>query len=522
MYRLLIVTGLLFMTLVNGQGREKPNVILIMTDDQSWDSLGFMGGKVHTPRLDQMAKDGLHLTDFNVTSTVCSPSRYSFLTGRFAGRCEGERFLAEHPPGDQTQVENIGELEPDRWNLPKLLQQNGYKTGFVGKSHVVRHDLLVVGKHKKSQELETYPADSDPRDPVINAMMQRNHRKWCYEMQKNGFDYADGVYAANLKELQCAALNVHNLDWTVAKAFQFIEESKDDPFFLYFSTTLHHGPAPWNNKSSLNADPRMTGKGFVKEGFNVLPSRKDVLRRNAAAGFKDRDAYALWLDDGVGAILDKVKELGLEQDTLILFVPDHGSYRHGKATLYDYGMRVPMLLQWQGTIQPGTKYDGLIANIDVTPTLLDLAGIEVPKDFRIDGLSFKSVIRGNTKPLRKVLFGELGHSRAVKTAEWKYIAVRYPADVQRKIANGKIFNGFQGEKLPRPYLTRNGHLGHHAARKNPHYFETDQLYNLKADPEENKNVFAQHPEVAKRMKRELAKALRGFSKRPFGEFVPAK
>jgi hypothetical protein len=110
----------------------------------------------------------------------------------------------------------------------------------------------------------------------------------------------------------------------------------------------------------------------------------------------------------------------------------------------------------------------------------------------------------------------------VKTAEWKYIAVRYPADVQRKIANGKIFNGFQGEKLPRPYLTRNGHLGHHAARKNPHYFETDQLYNLKADPEENKNVFAQHPEVAKRMKRELAKALRGFSKRPFGEFVPAK
>lgn len=111
---------------------EKPNIVLIITDDQSWDSLAFMGGKVHTPRIDRMAKEGLFFTDFNVTSTVCSPSRYSFLTGRYAGRCEGELFMKEHPPGDQTQVENIGELEPDRWNLAKVLQKNGYRTGFVG------------------------------------------------------------------------------------------------------------------------------------------------------------------------------------------------------------------------------------------------------------------------------------------------------------------------------------------------------------------------------------------------------
>ena len=80
----------------------RPNVVFIMTDDQSWDTLGFMGGKVHTPRLDQMVKEGMLLTDFNVTSTVCSPSRYSFLTGRYASRCRGDRFMKEHPPGDQT------------------------------------------------------------------------------------------------------------------------------------------------------------------------------------------------------------------------------------------------------------------------------------------------------------------------------------------------------------------------------------------------------------------------------------
>ena len=97
-----------------------------------------------------------------------------------------------------------------------------------------------------------------------------------------GFDYVDGYYCANLKELRNDALNVHNLDWSVRKAVDFLEESQDEPFFLYFSTTLHHGPAPWAHKFSLEADPRMTGEGFVEEGFDVLPSREDVLKRNHA------------------------------------------------------------------------------------------------------------------------------------------------------------------------------------------------------------------------------------------------
>ena len=97
-----------------GSTGKKPNIVLILTDDQSWDSFGFMGGKVHTPRLNQMMKDGIYLSNFNVTSTVCSPSRYSFLTGRYAGRCEGQRFLREHPLGDQTPAEknNIFDKHP--------------------------------------------------------------------------------------------------------------------------------------------------------------------------------------------------------------------------------------------------------------------------------------------------------------------------------------------------------------------------------------------------------------------------
>jgi len=499
---------------------RRPNVVFIITDDQSWDTLGFMGGKVYTPRLDRLAKDGIWLTDFNVTSTVCSPSRYSFLTGRFAGRCEGKCFMEKHPPGDQTQVENFCELEQHRWNLAKVLQKNGYRTGFVGKCHLVNHDW-INGDWSRAG-LETYPQDADPRDPEVNAKMHRNHRKWCEAIKPYGFDFVDGVYCANLKELRNDALNVHNLDWTVSKAFKFMEESKDQPFFLYFSTTLHHGPAPWVNKYSLDADPRMTGEGFVPEGFNVLPPRKDVLERNRKAGFKDSQAFALWLDDGVGAIIDKIKELGLEKDTIIIFVSDQGSYRHGKATLYDYGMRVPMLLQWKGKIKPGSRYDGLVANIDVAPTILDLCGITPPPDYRMDGVSFKEALFGSQKPVREVLFGELGHSRCVRTKEWKYIAVRYPEEIQRKIERGEKFNGFMGEKLDRPYLTRNAHLGHYASINNPHYFEPDQLYNLKTDPEENNNVFAQYPEIARRMQELLKAELAKFPGRPYGEFTGGK
>jgi arylsulfatase A-like enzyme len=508
---------------LSAQAEKQPNIVLIITDDQSWDSIGFMGGNVHTPRIDKMAKSGIYLSDFNVTSTVCSPSRYSFLTGRFAGNGTGEKFMNEHPPGDQTQIENIGELEPDRWNLAKVLQKNGYKTGFVGKSHLIHHDWLSENSGNvdawKRAGFELYEKNADPKDPEVNEKMRRNHQKWCEAMKPYGFDYVDGYYGANLRELFNEALNVHNLDWTVSKAITFMEESKDEPFFLYFSTTLHHGPAPWANKFSLEADPRMTGEGFVAEGFDVIPSRDDVLTRNRKAGFKDNQAYALWLDDGVGAIIDKVKKLGLEKDTLILFVPDHGSWRHGKATLHDFGMRVPMLATWPGRIKPASEYEGITANIDIAPTLLDLCGITPPADYEIDGVSFKSQLFGNKKPIREVLFSELGHSRGVKTKDWKYIAVRYPEKLQKKVDRGEKFKGFDGEELDLPYLTRNGHLGHHAAKVNPHYFDADQLYNLKTDPEETENVFEQNPEVAQRMKKELSKALKGFENRPFGEFA---
>ncbi len=512
----------LWLLLVTCCFADRPNVIIFLTDDQSWDSIGYMGGKVHTPKIDQLAKRGMIFNNFNVTSTVCSPSRYSFLTGRFAGNCKGKRFMQIHPPGDQTQIENIGELETDSPNLAKVLQDNGYRTGFIGKSHVVRHDLIAHTPKHMDKRFKKVANDADLKDPEVSAKLKHNHEVWKELIKSYGFDYADGIYPANTREYWCEAINNHNLDWTVSKAMDFLDSNEDEqPFFLYFSTTLHHGPAPWNNKFSLDADPKFTPEGYFPEGFDVLPPRDDVKARNRKAGFKNNQAFALWLDDGVGAIHQKCVDLGIDKNTIFMFVSDHGSYRHGKATLHDYGMKVPMFIHWPQHIKPGCSNDSLLANIDIAPTLFEVCSIPQQNNYPVDGLSFAETIRDNSqKEYRQALFGELGHSRCIKTKQWKYIAVRYPEKIQAQIDKGKTFKSFKGDKmLDRPYLTRNEHLGHYASAANPNYFDPDQLYNLKKDPEELNNVFENFPEKTTEMKALLAKELQGFSDRPFGEFT---
>ncbi|QHI69710.1 sulfatase family protein [Tichowtungia aerotolerans] len=503
---------------------KKPNVVFIISDDQGEETLHSLGGQVLTPRLDRMREEGLYLSNFYVTSTVCSPSRYSFLTGRYAGNCRSDGFMRLHPSGEMTRVENNCELEPDRRHLAEVLQKNGYKTGFVGKSHLVNHNWANRPKNWELYGLRPYPQDAEPRDPEISAKLKHNHEAWCEAIKAYGFDYVDGVYGANPRELYCKALWGHNLEWTVSKALTFLEESKDEPFFLYFATTLQHGPDPRLPKFGLGMDPRITPEGFLEDAeFDFMPSRKSVLDRYAAAGLpKDGQPNALWLDDGVGAILDKIRDLGLEEDTIVIFVPDHGFYQPtlGKATLYDDGMKVPMFIQWKGTIQPGATYNRLLANIDVAPTIMDLCGITPPEDYDLDGKSFKPALFGSQEPLREYVFSELGYARAVRSEKWKYIAVRYPEEIEWMARTGVPFPNFPGNPSPeRPYLIRNTHLGHIAADRNPNYFDPDQLYNIQSDPEESDNVFGQYPEVEAQMKKVLEQKLEAFPGRPFGEFA---
>ncbi len=515
---------------------ERPNIIFIMTDDQSpmpIDTIksaqsrpfGFNGdGYVHTPNMDDLAKNGIVFSRAYVSSTVCSPSRYSILTGRYAGRCEGDHFLKLHPPGTQTRVENNTELEDNRENLPRLLQKAGYRTGFVGKSHVVDHHLLRENNWGENG-LMTYAQDADPNEPQVSEAMAHNHTFWANRIKEFGFDYANAVYAANLRELYSDSLNVHNVEWVNKAALDFIEEADDKPFFLYLSETIPHGPAPWIKRNGeyihgLDANPKFTGEGYAAYDFSFMPTRENIKAEIDSMQGKDPDhAWLGWFDHAVGAIVDKLKEKGMYENTLIVITSDHGNYYFGKSTLYESGAKVPLLMHWPaGICNQGSEYEELVQNIDFAPTFLELAGVEQDSSVQMDGVSLKKVLEGNQEPVHDYLFFELGYARGVATKEWKYITVRYDQKTEEKIEEGVLFNGWEGRKLEQPYYVRNSHLGYHATLFHPNYFHRDQLYNLVSDPEEKINVFDKEHHKLEKLRELLIRSLNSFPNRPYGEF----
>jgi arylsulfatase A-like enzyme len=512
-----------------------PNIVFIMTDDQSpipvLDAycdqsrpFGFNGDPhVLTPVIDSLASKGMVFTRAYVSSSVCSPSRYSILTGRYAGRCRGSRFSALFPKGEPTRIENNTELEEDGDNLPRLLQKAGYRTGFVGKCHVVDHHLLPA-RNWEANGLKPYDSGADPRDPEVSEAMAHNHQHWARRILDFGFDYANAIYAANLKELQNDSLNVHNIEWKVRAALDFIEDSGEDPFFLYYSETVPHGPAPWekpggNYSYGLDANPGFTSRGFVDDRYAFMPPREAIQEEVESQGKDPDHAWLRWFDYAVGAIVHKLEEKGKLENTLIVITSDHGNYDFAKSTLYEGGVKVPLLMFWPAGIPKASVYEELVQNIDYAPTFLDLAGVDLSASGAMDGSSLKQVLRGSKEAVHTHLFFELGFARGVATRDWKYIAVRYDERTQKEVDAGKVYTGWNNHQHKLPYYIRNSHLGYHAALLNPHYFEQDQLYHLTSDPEENINLFEKNPEKAREMKALLLQDLESFPNRPFGEFI---
>lgn len=529
----------LFIVLINLDlsAQERPNIILFITDDQSPIALeedhvqdsrafGFNGEtKVYTPVIDNLAQNGIIFSRAYVSSSVCSPSRYAMLTGRYAGRCTGNSFMQLHPEGSMTRVENNTELEMDRPNLPRLLQKAGYKTGFVGKSHVIDHHILNKPKDWEKYGQETYAKDANIKDPKVTKAMAHNHKVWTERIKKYGFDYANSVYAANLRELHSDDGNVHNVEWTTDAALEFIDTYSSDPFFLYYAQTVPHGPAPWLKKDGkfphgLDADPKVTGEGYVDKEYDFMPSRASIQKElDDMQGMDPNQAWLRWIDTAIGALVAKLKEKGVYENTLIVIASDHGATRFGKTTLYETGIRVPLMMHWPNGIKPGLRYNDLVQNIDYAPTFLDLAGVQSTDDMQMDGSSLKSVLSGETKPIHDHLFFEMGFARGVMTKDWKYIAVRYDQKTLDKISKGERFNSWGGITTMLPYYTRNSHLGYHACLTNPHYHEADQLFELSQDSGELLNIYSTIAPKSQEMKMLLEKNLKTFENRPFGELT---
>jgi len=497
-----------------GTGR-KPNIIFIIADDMKqhmFNCLPRGKGRNLTPHLDQLAAEGTLMLGQHVASPVCTPSRYNCLTGQYASRARNAGFLKTTQQNGQSIVTWNTHILPTDETLPKLLKQQGYTTGIVGKNHVVE----VAG-------FETLSYSADPTQPAARAVLLENSKKIKAAMQACGFDYAASIYHNNPDGNGPRALAVHNLDWIAKGALEFIDQNRTRPFFLYFASTVPHGPT--SPERSWKADSRITADGILEEPLDVLPPRETLPMRLQAAGITESGKEnILWLDDAVGALVQRLKQHGLYDNTIIFFFNDHG--QDAKGTLYQGGVSNPSIVWRKGGFPCGSVSQARVSNIDFASTILDFAGAESRAgDF--DGRSFRPVLEGKTLEIHETLYFEMGYTRGVRKGRWKYIALRYPERATQMSAAQRQrtldrFNKKQAEHDKRIITTDPdapfshislipGGGGAEAAStgKYPGYYDADQLYDLSLDPGEQRNLAHDpaHAETLHEMKTELVKYL---------------
>lgn len=489
-----------------------PNIILFLIDDQDKESIGAYGGKTYTPTLDRLAREGMKFTHAYVSSAVCTPSRYTFATGRYAGNSTSQLYADACGGADRQGNPNFNmALERDGMNVGHVLSAAGYTTGWVGKFHLesaVDFPEFFSGEDgfKNSEKSDALQAG-----PEATALFAHNERVLRRYLNALGFSWAKHVYRGNLEE----PYESHNAEWTTAAALEFIELNRNRPFYLHYCTTLLHGPErSWRRSMD---HPLVSGAGLLAEPAQGMTPRAEILKQVAAQGLSPdgRAAGEAWVDDALGAILRKLKELGLDDNTIVLFTPDHGS-SHKSSLFTQDGVGVPMIVRWPGHVPAGVTSHALVGNVDWVPTVFEIAGVRPPPGYRLDGHSVLPVLTGKAQESpRDHVYLEMGHARGVATREWKYIAVRYP---QEQI---NVIKRARPEALPKAmsYIGRLG-IGVRGADR-PGFWDADQLYDLTNDPEERVNLAAdpKHAGQLQKMRAMLTAELLS-SGRPFGEFVP--
>ena len=267
------------------------------------------------------------------------------------------------------------------------------------------------------------PFATDVTKPEVIKDLADNKKIVQEGFHKMGWDFVESVFYRNPEMLGPEVLSVHNQDWVTKGGLDFIDsQKKDEPFFLYFATTIPHWPT--EPKRAWDANPLATADGFLDDTLHVQPARATIPARLKEAGLEGKEKESLlWLDDAIGAIMNKLEKKGLLENTYVFFFNDHG--QDAKGTLYQGGVLNPSIIWKSGGLKSGEKNYTKVSNVDFAPTILDLAGLEYSK-YKFDGKSFSSVLNGNSKEIHESLFFEMGFTRAVIKGKYKYLALRYP------------------------------------------------------------------------------------------------
>lgn len=503
---------------------EKPNFVFFIADDmlpRHFNCLPQGKGKNLTPNIDRLAREGTLLTELHVASPICTPSRYNVLTGNYASRANNPWFKQTTKEKGQSVVEFNTHIIPSDTTLPKLLQKAGYTTGMVGKNHVIEAEGL-----KRFKDF-----DASAKDPKNVSILKSNHDHVRQGVREAGFDFADRVYHNNPDFLGLHEVAVQNMEWITEGGVEFLNQDHDAPFFLYFATTVPHGPT--EEKRSWNADPLLSAVGYLDEAPNVQTTRASIPERLKAAGLPvdDSTANMLWLDDALGALIDSLEASSELDNTVIFFISDHGQL--SKGTVYQGGVYNPGIVWKKGGFPVGNQTDALISIVDFAPTMLDMAGYEFA-DNQFDGESFAPYLDGEEQYGGRILYFELGYARGIRKGDFKYMAIRYPEEIENMTLAERTqaleeWNAERRRKHlrivtedptdPFSHLTAvpgGGDAERASTGSYPSYFERDQLYDLSKDPREQVNL-ANNPEYAavltdmkEAMKEQLATLPGGF------------
>ena len=356
-----------------------PNIVVILADDLGCCDMALYDGWVKTPRIEQMAKQGMLFTDFHTNSSVCSPTRAAFLTGRYQQRVG----IVDVIVGSREPESGIS---PSIRTLPRVFKENGYATALFGKWHCGYQDQYNPVHHGFDEFVGFLNGATD----------YHKHEAWRVGVEKTD---APG-YSTHI---------------ITDRSVGFIKRNKDKPFFLYVSHAAVHNPYQTVEDTP---DKRVEGEN---------PNRLNA---------KNRAKYK-WmledLDEAVGRILDTLNELDLAENTLVMFFSDNGAvgmspkefrmFRGGKFSHYEGGHRVPAVAWWPGKIKAGAQSDKLIAGFDLFPTFTDIAGLSKGNPQNLDGASFKAhLLEQKDFPERDIFFGyEPKLGTAMRRDDWKMI-----------------------------------------------------------------------------------------------------
>lgn len=473
----------------------RPNIVLIVADDLDPRLCNFMPegkGKSLTPHLDRLADGGVVLANLHSPSPICTPSRYAILSGHYPSRATNPDFVKDTQRNNgQTAVAFNTHLSASDDNVAKRLQSAGYTTGIVGKNHVI--DV---------PNIKRLPYRSDADDPKVQKKLLANAKILEDAFHDAGFDYAEGLYYGNPDADGIRDLAAHNQEWITDAARGFIKANRDAPFFLYMATTIPHGPH--EAERSWKADPRVTPIGLLDEPPQSQADRATIPERLRAAGVKGWNREnVLWLDDAIGAVVKELETQGVKQNTIVVFLSDHGT--EAKGSVYRRGTRTAALMWRDGGFKVGPVCDTAFMLPDLAPTILNWAGAS-GEGARYDGRDMTPVLNGNTENIHDTIYYEVGFTRAIQKDSVKYVALRYPQwvhDLTRAERQEKLDKLIeQLKQRGRPVPTRDpmtpfSHLtvvpgGADAEQvsigKFPAYFDADQLYDLSTDPDEQHNL----------------------------------